>query len=58
MNPVDLLLVLVIAAAFALAVRRCVRVHKKGGCSCGCCDGCGGCETPSRSPGTRSGDGN
>ena len=41
MNIIDILLIAVIAAAVALAVRRIIKNRKNGTCSCGC--GCSGC---------------
>nr|MBQ6241886.1 hypothetical protein [Lachnospiraceae bacterium] len=43
MSPLDIILIIVIAAAFALALRRTIK--KKGSCNCGsgACDGCSGC---------------
>ena len=40
MNPVDILLIVILAAAVALALRRVVKNRRKG-CSCGC-EGCSG----------------
>lgn len=42
MSLIDILLIVVIAAALIFAARRCVRLKKSGGCGCGCsnCDGC------------------
>lgn len=39
MNGADIILIAVIAAALALAVRRVWKTRKTGGCGCGC-DGC------------------
>ena len=41
MNPVDILLIVILAAAVALALRRVVKNRRRGGCSCGC-EGCSG----------------
>ena len=35
-NLADIILILLIAAAAVLAVRKMIRDRKKGGCSCGC----------------------
>ena len=44
MNTADMVLIAVIAAAVALAVRACVKRRKKGGC-CGECSRCrSGCK--------------
>ena len=49
MNPVDIVLILIIAGAVILALRKVIRRQKDGGCSCGCgaCpssqNGCAGC---------------
>ena len=40
MNGADIILIALIAAALALAVRRVWKARKTGGCGCGC-DGCG-----------------
>lgn len=37
MSAVDIVLIVVIAAALTAAAVSCIR--KKGGCSCGCCSG-------------------
>lgn len=41
MKLIDILLILVLAAVIAFAVRRTVKTRKSGGCGCGC-DGCNG----------------
>ena len=48
MGPLDIILIVVIAAVFALALRRTIK--KKGSCSCGsgACDGCSGCSACSK----------
>ena len=38
MSAVDILLILAVLAAAALAVRSIVKRRKSGGCSCGCSD--------------------
>ena len=48
-NGWDLLLLLLIAAALALAVRGCLRDRKRGGGCPGCADGCAGCDLCARS---------
>ncbi len=42
MNGWDIFLVILVAAVFALAVRKWIRDRRRGGCGCGCCDGRGG----------------
>lgn len=42
MNPVDIILLLLIAAAFTAAVVFCIRTRGKG-CSCSRCGSCKGC---------------
>jgi len=45
MKPIDILLLVVLAAVLFFAVRRMVRVRRSGGCGCGCpgCDGGANC---------------
>jgi len=43
MNAVDIVLLVLIAAAVTWAVRRSIKSAKHGGCGCGC-DGCTGCD--------------
>ena len=54
MKPIDILLLLIIAAAVALAVRRLIINRKTGTCSCGC-EGCTGrisdCHAPEKREG-------
>lgn len=42
MNTLDILLILALAAVIALALRRAVKLHKKGGCA-GCSGDCACC---------------
>ncbi len=43
MNVFDILLIILIAAVFCLAVRASVKRRKSGGCGCGCGGSCAGC---------------
>lgn len=46
MNPADIVIILLLAAALGFALRQIIK--KKGGCSCGCgsCSGnCGACQS-------------
>ena len=43
MNAVDILLIILIAAAFISAVVFCIINRKRGKNCCGNCDGCNGC---------------
>ncbi len=43
MGTLDILLLLLIAAALALAVRRIVLTRRQGKSCSGCCEGCTGC---------------
>lgn len=54
MNLIDIVLLTVIAAAVALAVRRLVISRKTGTCSCGC-EGCSGRTGDCTAPGKREG---
>ena len=47
MNPIDFLLLAIVAVIVFFAVRRTVRVRRSGGCGCGC-PGCTGGSCPSR----------
>ena len=48
MNVWDILLILLIAAAFVLAVGKWIRDRRRGGCGCGC-GGCTGCDSGRKS---------
>ena len=43
MNPIDILLIVLLAAALLLAVRKVIRDKKHGRSCCGSCDACCGC---------------
>lgn len=43
MNAVDIVLLILIAAAFITAMAVCIRNRKKGGGCSGCCADCRGC---------------
>ncbi len=45
MNPIDILLIILIAGAAALALRSVIRKRKNGGCSCGCAGCPSSCKT-------------
>lgn len=42
MSAVDIVIIVILAAAVGLAVMRIVKNFRKGGCGCGCAD-CTGC---------------
>ena len=49
MGPVDIILIVLLAAAVGAALRRVIKNKKRGGCGCGCgCDGCPGCSVPGK----------
>ena len=43
MNAWDVILLIALAAALALAVRSCLKTKRRTGSCCGCCEGCAGC---------------
>ncbi|MBR1752577.1 MAG: FeoB-associated Cys-rich membrane protein [Ruminococcus sp.] len=45
MGAVDIILIMLIAAAVIAAVIRCVKNARRGGCSYGECGGCTACKT-------------
>ena len=45
MNPIDILLIILIAGAAAFALRSVIRKRKNGGCSCGCAGCPSSCKT-------------